>query len=113
MVTRLRDSQGLPDPVDGGVSGTEPGEPQDDVFLSTAHDVEEMFLDNSFNVGIEGASIVNCTGFVCGLVHVAYSNGGGDFLCGELVFSDKLPVYTRDVSTRVYQHGGVDDFKGV
>ena len=101
------------DPVNGGVHDAEPGESKDDILTSTAHDVEEMFLSNSFNIGVEGASIMNCTSFVCSLVDVANSNGGGEFLSGELMFSDKLPVDAGDISTRVYQCRGVDDFEGV
>ena len=75
--------------------------------------IEEMFLGDPFNVGVEGASVANCAGFVCSLIGVANSDGGGKFFGGESVFSDKLPVDARDVSTRVYQCGGVDDFEGV
>ena len=91
----------------------EPGEPEDNVLMSTAHDAEEMFLGNPFDVGIEGAGIVNCTSFVYSLINVADSDGGGEFLSGESVFSDKLPVDAGDVGTRVYQCGRVDDFEGV
>ena len=91
----------------------EPGEPKDDVFSSTTHDIEEMFLGDPFNVGVEGTSIADCTGFVCSLVHIVNSNGGGEFLSGESMFPDKLPVNARDVSTGVYQCGGVNDFEGV
>ena len=100
----------MPDPVDGRVCSLEPGESEDDVFSSTAHDVEEMFLGDSFDVGIESAGVVNCICFVHGLVNIANSNGGGEFFSGELVFSDKLPVYARDICTRINQCGGVDDF---
>ena len=113
MITGFGDGQGLSGPVDHGVCGTEPGEPEDDVFLSTAHDIEEVLLDYPFDVGVEGASITNCTSFVHSLVDVVNSNGGGKFFSGESVFSDKLPIYARDVGTGVYQCGGVDDFKGV
>ena len=95
------DGQGLPDPIDGGVCGLEPGESEDDIFASTVHDVEEMFLGDPFNVGVEGASIADCTGLVRSLVDITNSDGGGEFFCGEAVFSDKLPVYAGDVSTRV------------
>ena len=91
----------------------EPRESEDDVLSATAHDVEEVFLSNPFNVSIEGAGIMNCTSFVCGLVDVANGNGGGEFLGRELVFPDELPVYARDVHSGIYQCGGVDDFKGV
>ena len=113
MVARLRDGQGLSDPVNGGVCGTEPGESEDDVFTAAAHDVEEMLLGNPFNVGVEGASVANCTSLVSSLVHIANGDGGGEFLRMEAVFSDKLPVYAGDVSTGVNQCGGVDDFEGV
>ena len=72
-----------------------------------------MFLGNLFDIGIEGVSITNCTSFVCGLVNIANCDGGGEFLGGESVFSDKLPVDARDVGTRVYQCRGVDDFQSV
>ena len=91
----------------------EPGEPKDDIFSSIANDVEEMFLDDPFDVGVEGAGVADCTGFVRSLVDIANSDGGGEFFGGESVFSDKLPVNARDVSTGVYQCGGVDDFEGV
>ena len=60
--------------------------------MSTAHDVEKMLLGDPFDVGVEGASIMDCTGFVCSLVDVSNSNGGGKFLGGEFMLSDKLPV---------------------
>ena len=101
MVARLRDSQGLSDPVDGGVRGAEPGESEDDIFSSTAHDIEEVFLGDPFDVSVEGASIADCTGFVRCLIHVTNGDGGGKFLGGESVFSDKLPVNARDVGTRI------------
>ena len=91
----------------------EPGESKDDILLTTAHDVNEMFLGNSFNVHIKGASEADCTSFVRCLVNVANSDGGGEFFCGELMFSDELPVNAGDVSTRIYQCGRVDDFEGV
>ena len=103
----------MSDPVDGRVSGTEPGESKDDVFSSTAHDIEEVFLGNSFDVHVEGAGIMNYTSFVHSLVNIANGNGGSKFFCGEAMFSDKLPVNTGDVSTRVYQCRGVNDFAGV
>ena len=102
MIARFRDGQSLPDPVDGRVRGTEPGESKDDIFASTAHDVEEMFLGYPFNVCIEGVSIADSTSFIRSLVDVANSNGGCEFLSGESVFSDKLPINARDVGTRVY-----------
>ena len=91
----------------------EPGESEDDVFTSTAHDVEEMFLGDPFNVGVKGASVVDCTGFVHGLVNVVNSNRGGKFFSGEVMFSDELPVNAGDIGTGVYQCRGVDDFEGV
>ena len=113
LITRLRDGQGLSDLVNGGVCGTEPGESEDDIFLSTAHDIEEVFLSDPFDVDIEGTSVADCTSLVCGLVNVANSDGGCEFLGGELVFPDKLPVYARDVYSRIYQCRGVNDFESV
>ena len=101
MVAGFGDSQGLPGPVDGGVRSSKPREPEDDVFTSTAHDIEEMLLGDSFDIGVEGASIADCTGLVHSLINVANSDGGGEFFSGEAVFSDKLPVDARDISTRI------------
>ena len=113
LIAGLRDGQSLLNPVDGGIRDMKPGKAEDDVFLSTVHDIEEMFLSNPFDVDIEGASIVDCTGFICSLVDIANSNEGGEFLGEESVFSDKLPVYTRDVHSGIYQCGGVNNFEGV
>ena len=98
----FRDGQGLSDPVDGEVSGSEPEESEDDVFVTTAHDIKEMFLSNPFDVGVEGAGIVDGTSFVHSLVDIVNSNGGGKLFGGESVFPDKLPVDVGDVGTRVY-----------
>ena len=70
-------------------------------------------MGDPFDVGVEGAGVANCTSLVRGLINIANGDGGGEFFRGESVFSDKLPVNARDVSTRVYQCGGVDDFEGV
>ena len=72
-----------------------------------------MFLGDPFDVGIEGASVADGTSFVRSLINITNSDGGGEFLGRESVFSDKLPVNARDVSTGIYQYGGVDDFEGV
>ena len=103
----------MSNPIDGGVCGTEPGEAEDDVFTSTTHNVEEMFLGDPFDVGVEGASIVDCTGFVRSLIYIVNSDGGGEFLGRESMFSDELPVNAGDVGTGVYQCRGVNDFEGV
>ena len=101
MITRLGDGQGLSDLVDGGVRSTEPGESKDDVFATTAHDVEEMFLGDPFDVGVEGAGIADCASLVRSLVNVANGNRRSEFFCGKSVFSDKLPVNAGDVGTRI------------
>ena len=88
----------------------EPGKSKNDILSSTTHDIEEVFLNNPFNVGIEGVGVVDCTSFVCSLIHISDHNGRGKFLGRESVFSDKLPVYARDISTRVYQCRGVNNF---
>ena len=72
-----------------------------------------MLLGDLFNVGVKGASIVDCTSLVRGLVNVSNGDGGGEFFGGESMFSDELPVYAKDISTGVYQCGGVDDFEVV
>ena len=100
-------------PVNGGISGVEPGESEDDIFSSATHDIEEVFLGNPFNICVKGASIVNYTSFVCSLVHITNHNGEGEFFGGESVFSNELPVNARDICTRIYQCGGVDDFESV
>ena len=86
----------------GRVCGAEPGESQNNVFSSTFHYVEEVLLGDSFDVGIEDAGVVDCTSFVCSLVHVLDCNRGGKFFSGESMFSNELLVNVRDVSTRVY-----------
>ena len=80
----------------------EPEESKYDIFSSTPHDIEEMFLGNSFNVYVEGAGVMNCTGLICGLVYVLDSDGGSEFLGGKSMFSDKLPVDAGDICIRVY-----------
>ena len=90
-----------------------PGEPKDDIFSATIHDIEEMLLGNPFNVHVKDASVANCTGFVCSLVNILNSDEGGEFFSRELVFSDKLPVNAGDICTGVYQCRGVNNFEGV
>ena len=102
MITRLGNGQGLSDPINGGVRGLEPGESKNDVLVSAAHDIEEMFLDNLFNVGIQSASIADYTSLVCSLVHILDCDGGSKFLSRKLMFSDKLPVNVGDICARVY-----------
>ena len=46
MIIGFRDGQGLLCPVDSGVCDTELGESENNIFLSAAHDIEEMFLSN-------------------------------------------------------------------
>ena len=77
LVIGFRDSQSLSSSVNGGVHGTKQGEFEDDVFLAIAHDIEEMFLSDPFHVGINGASVADCTSFVCHLVHISDGDGGG------------------------------------
>ena len=113
MVTGFRDGQGLPDPVNGGICGTELGESEDNVLSTTAHDIEEMFLGDPFDVHVKGASEMDCTSFVCRLANVTNGDGGGKFFSGESMFSDELPVNAGDVGTRVYQCRGVNNFEGV
>ena len=102
LITRLGDSQGLFDPGNGGICDMEPGESEDDIFSATARDIEEMLLSDPFDVHVESAGVVNCTSFISSLVHIADYDGGGELLSEESVFSDKLPVYARDVCARIY-----------
>ena len=88
--------------VDGRVSYIEPEESEDDILLTAAYDIEEMFLGNPFDIHIEGASVAYCTSLVYGLVHVANHNGGGELLSGEAVFSDELSINARDICARIY-----------
>ena len=97
-------------PVNSGVCDAEPEESKNDVFPTATHDVEEVFLCNPFNVCVKSASVMDCAGFVCGLVYIVDKNRGGEFLDGELVSPDKLSVDAADISARVYQHRGVNDF---
>ena len=113
LVAGFKNGQSLFDPVNSGVCSTEPGESKDDVFSPTIHDVEEMFLSDPFNVHVECAGVVDHTSFVCSLVDIANGNRRGEFFNGKAVFSDELPVDTRDIGTRVYQCRGVNDFEGV
>ena len=71
-----------------------------------------MLLGNPFYVDVKGTSVTDCTSLVCSLINVADSNRRGKFFSGESMFPDKLPVNTRDIRTRIYQCGGVDDFEG-
>ena len=86
-------------PIDGWVHDAELGESKDNVFLFTTHDVEEMFLGDPLDVGVEGTGIANHTSFVCCLVHIVDCNGGSKFHSRELILSDELPVNAGDVGT--------------
>ena len=88
----------------------EPGESEDDIFSSTSHNIEEVFLGDLFDVCIEDASIVDHTSLVYSPAYIADCNRGGKFLSRESVFPDKLSVNVGDICTRVYQHRGVNDF---
>ena len=100
-------------PVDSGICGLKPGESEDDIFTAAFHDAKEMPLGYPFNVGIKGAGIADSTSFVYCLINISNGNGRGEFLGGETVFSDELPVNAGDISTGVYQCRGIDDFEGV
>ena len=102
LVAGFRDSQGLLCPINSGVCDMEPEESKDNIFSSAAHDIEEMFLSDPFDVCVQDTGVVDCTSLVCSLVYVSDSNGGSKFFCRELVFSDKLLVDVGNVSTRIY-----------
>ena len=102
MIVGFGDDQSLSGSVNSGVSGVKPGESKNDVFVTKAHDIEEVFLGDPFDVHIKGACIAAHTGFVHSLVYVVNCDGGGEFFCGKVVFPDKLLVNARDICTRVY-----------
>ena len=102
MIIGFRDGQGLLGPVNSGVCDMESGESKDDIFSATAHDIEQVFLGDPFNVCVQDESVTDCACFIHGLVDIVNGNGGGKFFSGEAVFSDKLPVNARDVHARVY-----------
>ena len=100
-------------PVNGGIGDLELGEPKDDIFPATRHDVEEMFLHNTLYVGKKGAGKVDFPIFVQGLVNISYFDGNIKFHGGEGVFSNKLPVDAGDVCTTVNQGMSVNNFQHV
>ena len=64
MITSLRDGDGLVEPSDGGIDDLERGKSKDDIFSSTGHDMEEVFLCDTFYVGEESASKMDFSVFV-------------------------------------------------
>ena len=88
LITGLRDSQSLSGLVDSGVGDMEPEKSEDDVFLATTHDVEEIFLGDPFDVHVQGTGIVDGTCFIHGLIDILNNDKGCKFLSGELVFPD-------------------------
>ena len=88
----------------------EPGKSKDDILFATAHDIEEMPLSNLFKDHIKGTNIVDCTSLVYSLVYIPNCNRETKFFHRELVFSDKIPVNTGDIGTRVNQCERVDNF---
>ena len=97
-------------PINGRVCDTKPEESEDDIFLTTVHDVKEVFLCNPFDICVEDTSVADYTSFVYSLIYILDYDRGSKLLSGESVFPDKLLVYARDISTRVNQCGGVNDF---
>ena len=77
------------------------------------HDIEEVLLDDLFNVHVESTGVVNCISLCCSLVHVTNCDRRSEFFCEKAAFSDKLPVNAGDISTRVYQYRGVNNFESV
>ena len=100
-------------PVNNWVCSIEPRESKYNVLSATTHNIEEMFLGNLFNIHLESTSVVNGISFVRSLVYVVNSDQGGKLFHREVMFSDKLLVNVGDISTRVYQCGGVDNFQSV
>ena len=79
----------------------EPRKSKDNILSATRHDVEEMFLHNTFYIGEEGTSEADFPIFVQGLVDILYFDGDIKFCDREGVFSDELPVDAQDVYTTI------------
>ena len=83
LIARLENGQGLSDSINGGICGMEPRESKDNVLVATAHDIEEMFLGDLFDVHVKSTSEADCTSFVHGLVNVTIA----PILFFRLIFS--------------------------
>ena len=70
-------------------------------------------MGDPFDVHVESVSVVNCTSFVHGFIHISDHDRRDEFFGGELVFPDELSVNTRGIGTRIYQCGRVDNFQHV
>ena len=86
MVTGFRDSHGQLCLVNSGVCDTEPGESENNIFLSAVHDIEEMFLSNPLNYCVQGAGVADYTSLVHGLIYVSDNDGRSEFFIGSQCF---------------------------
>ena len=75
--------------------------------------MEGYFLGESLDVNEQITSVLDVTTFVIGVVGISGLYGDGKFHGGEVVFSDKVLVYTRNVCAAINQCSGIDDFHGV
>ena len=64
LITFFRDGDGLARLVNGRVGDLEPRKSEDDIFSFTRHDIKEVFLGDSFNVGEEGTGEMDFSIFV-------------------------------------------------
>jgi hypothetical protein len=100
-------------PINDGISGAKPGESEDDIFVSTVHDMEDGFLGNSFNVNEECHGIKNVAFLIGGLVDIFDFDGYRKAISGQLVLSNKGPVDTGDFCSIVNKSRGFNGFKSV
>ena len=77
------------------------------------HNVEENLLGDSVDANIVCGGEMNDIFSMWGLVSTSYKNGSLKASARELVFLDKVPVYARDLSSRVNEDMGVNILKGV
>ena len=64
LITSVRDGYDLAGSINGGVDDLEPEKSEDDIFPSTGHDMEEVFLCNTFYLGEEDTGETDFSVFV-------------------------------------------------
>jgi hypothetical protein len=88
-------------PVDGGVGVPKPRKTQDNVLISAVHDMEGDLLVDFSNINEESGREEDIPFSVGGLINVADSDGYGEAISREVVFSDEGPVDAGDFCTTV------------
>ena len=83
-------------PVDQGVCLFQPGDPQDDILISTADDVEENKVDDSFNPDKHGGNEFDDSCTVVGTINVLGVNGFRESVVWEFVLFKKSPIKAVD-----------------